>query len=72
MYLPEIIQTSVLGRLQKKSLGHNDCLYVASVSQRTVAFKQIVKVLKALEQHWEKLSERNFADLGHVFAHWDN
>ena len=35
-YPPEIIQTSSLGRLQKKSLKHNDYLYVASVSQLRV------------------------------------
>ena len=29
----EIIQTSLLGGLQKNSLEHNDCLYVAPVSQ---------------------------------------
>ena len=27
---PEMIQTSLLGRLQKKSLEHNECFYVAS------------------------------------------
>ena len=29
-------------------------------------------LLKALEQHWENLFERNLANLEHVFAHWDN
>ena len=42
-----------------------------------ITLKQIVEVLfqcflKALEQHWENLFERNFANLEHVFAHWDN
>ena len=36
VYLPEIIQTSLLGRLEKKSLEHNDCLYVAYLSQQRV------------------------------------
>ena len=58
VYPTEIIQTSSLGRLQKKLLEDNDCLYVASVSQQEsgtpqqtmslvlkVTFKQIVKVL---------------------------
>ena len=31
VYLSEVIQTSLLCRLQKKSLEHNDCLYVVSV-----------------------------------------
>ena len=31
-----MIQTNSLGRLQKKSLGHNNCLYEASVLQRRV------------------------------------
>ena len=42
------MQTSLLCRLQKKSLEHNDCLYVASVSEqivRNITFKQIVEVL---------------------------
>ena len=30
VYPPEMIQTSLLGRLQKKSLEHNECLYVTS------------------------------------------
>ena len=60
---PEIIQTSTLGRPQKKSLKRNDCLYrngKSENSQRTIClvrkitFKQIVEVLfqcfeKALE-----------------------
>ena len=29
---PEIIQTSLLDRLQKKSLEHSDCLYISSTS----------------------------------------
>ena len=32
VYPPEIIQTTSLGRLQKKLLELNDCLYVVSVS----------------------------------------
>ena len=36
VYLPEIIQTSSLDRLQKKSLERNDCLYVASASELRV------------------------------------
>ena len=32
VYSPEIIQTSSLVRLQKKSLEHNDCLHVACLS----------------------------------------
>ena len=36
VYLSEIIETSSLGRLQKKSLEHNDCLYVTSISERGV------------------------------------
>ena len=36
VYLPEIIQTSWLGRLQKKSWERNDCLYVVSVSELRV------------------------------------
>ena len=36
VYPREIIQTSSLGRLQKNSLGYNDCLYVASVLQRRI------------------------------------
>ena len=36
IYLPEIIQTRLLGGLQKKSLEHNDCLYVTSVLERRV------------------------------------
>ena len=31
---PEIVQTSPLGRLQRKSLKHSNCFYVASISQR--------------------------------------
>ena len=34
VYPPEIIQTSSLGRLQKKSVGHNDCLYAMSVLKK--------------------------------------
>ena len=42
-----------------------------------IIFKQIVEVLfecfeKALEQHWNNLFERHFADLEYVFAHWVN
>ena len=33
VYPPEIIKTSSWGRRQKKSLEHNDCLYVAFVSK---------------------------------------
>ena len=36
VYPSEIIQTSSLGRLQKKSFEHNGCLYLASVSERSV------------------------------------
>ena len=36
VYPPEIIQTSMLGRLQKKSLEHNDCLYVTFILQERV------------------------------------
>ena len=41
---------------------------------RKITLKQIFEVLfqcfqKALEQHWDNLFERNFADLGQVFAH---
>ena len=36
VYPPEIIQTSSLGSLHKKSLEHNNCLYVASVLQQRV------------------------------------
>ena len=32
IYHPEIIQTSSMVRMQKKSLEHNDCLYVASIT----------------------------------------
>ena len=35
VYPPEIMQTTLLGRLQKKSLQH-DCLYVASLSEQVV------------------------------------
>ena len=35
-YPPEIIQTSSLSKMQKKSLEHNDCLHVVSVSQQRV------------------------------------
>ena len=31
VYPPEIIQTNSLGRLQKKLLKYNDCLYAASI-----------------------------------------
>ena len=30
------MQTSLLGKLQKKSLEHNDCLYVVSALQQRV------------------------------------
>ena len=36
VYPPEIMQTTLLGRLQKKSLQHNDCLYVASLLGQVV------------------------------------
>ena len=36
VYPAEIIQTSSLGRLQKKLLEHNECLYIASVLLRRV------------------------------------
>ena len=36
VYPPEIIQTSLLGWLQKKSMEHNECLYAASISERSV------------------------------------
>ena len=36
VYSPEIMQTTLLGRLQKKSLQHNDCLYVASLLGQVV------------------------------------
>ena len=36
VYPPEIIKTSTLGKPQKKSLEHKDCLHVASVLQRRV------------------------------------
>ena len=58
IYPPEIIQTTWLGRLQKKILEHDDCLYVVSILQQRVrkpqtpifivcdiTFKQIVEVL---------------------------
>ena len=59
VYPSEIIQTSSLGKLQKKSLEHNDCLYAVSASQqrvrnppqktislvRKITFEQIVEVL---------------------------
>ena len=61
VYPPEIIQTSSLGRLQKKSLEPNDCLYqrlywkgVLENPQKTMQlvlkitfkpFKQIAEVL---------------------------
>ena len=32
IYHPETIQTSSMVRMQKKSLEHNDCLYVASIT----------------------------------------
>ena len=65
---PEIIQTSTLGRLQKKSLEHSDCLYVASVISlvHKITFREIVEV--SLEQHWDNLFERNFANLN-MFLH---
>ena len=39
-----------------------------------ITFKKNFKVLlqcfrKAMEQHWDKLSQHNFRDLRHVFAH---
>ena len=34
-----------------------------------ITLKQTVKVLF---QPWDNLFEHNFADLGHVFAHWVN
>ena len=82
MYPPEITQTSSLGRLQKKSLtAYMQRMYRNRESgnpQRTMSlahniFKQIVEVLfecfeKALEQHWNNLLERHFADLRYVFA----
>ena len=36
VYPPKIIQTSLLGRLHKKSYEHNDYVYVAYVQQRRV------------------------------------
>ena len=36
VYPLEIIQINLLGRLQKNSLEHNDCLYAASVSEWSV------------------------------------
>ena len=61
VYPPDIIQTSLLDRLQKKSFEQNDCFYVASVLQWRVGklpmdnfpsllvckitFKQIVRML---------------------------
>ena len=33
LYPHEVIQTSSLGRPQKKSVGHNDCFYVTPVLQ---------------------------------------
>ena len=33
---PEIIQSSLMGRLQEKSLEYNNCLYIASMSKQRV------------------------------------
>ena len=33
IYPPEIVQTNLLGRLQKKSMEHNNCLYGAYLLQ---------------------------------------
>ena len=64
---PEIIQTSFLGRLQKKSLEHKDCLYVASVWYWTVRKPQMDNRTTLTQ-----FLEFNFANLGHVFIHWVN
>ena len=58
VYPLEIVQTNSLGRLQKKSSGHNDCLYLEFYCNgesdnpqqkislvRKITFKQIVEVL---------------------------
>ena len=44
VYPPEIMQTTLLGRLQKKSLQHNDCLYIASLSEQVVRKPPTVKI----------------------------
>ena len=64
VYSPKIIQTSWLGRLQKKSLEQIDSFYAASVSE------QYQEIVSALEQHQRNLFERNFADLRYVFVYF--
>ena len=89
VYLPKIIWTSLLGRPQRKSLEHNNYLYVAFMSEQRVRqpptenvpslhnyFQtncwSVLLMLFKKKKHWDILLEGNFADLGHVFAHWFN
>ena len=59
---------------QNEESGNSKCT-MSLVSK--IHFKEIPKKLlqcfcKGLEQHSVSLFQHNFADLGHVFAHWFN
>ena len=66
-YPPEIIQTSLLGRLQKKSLEHNDCLYAASILEKRVrkppmdntasSRNYFQKNFSAFKKHWNNTGQ---------------